>query len=61
MMTGPLNGAKPSSTLCRLARCPDLVSKKIQTGAVSCKTCYYCGVKDKVPGNMYRCPKEEQA
>jgi hypothetical protein len=59
-MTGPLNGAKPSSALCRKAGCKDLVAKKIQTGSMNWKTCYYCGIKDKVPGNMYRCPKEEE-
>lgn len=56
-MTGPLNGAKPAAGLCRKAGCKELVAKKIQIGD-GWKTCYYCGVKDKVPGNMYQCPKE---
>lgn len=59
-MTGPLNGAKPSATLCRKAGCRELIARKIQMGAVSYKTCYYCGIKDKVPGNMHKCPKDKE-
>lgn len=59
-MTSPLNGARPNSTLCRKAKCPELIAKKIEMGVVRFKTCYYCGIKDKVPGNIYKCPKEEE-
>ena len=67
-MTGPLNGARPATGLCRKAGCPELVSKKVDTGNGERKM-YYCSVYHtasgkhvlKIPGNMSKCPKEAQA
>ena len=58
-MACPLNGRKPSSTLCRKAGCMDLVAKNIETGS-GYKHSYYCGINDRIPGNMSKCPKEAE-
>lgn len=58
-MTGPLKGAKPSSMLCRKAGCKELYNLKILVGN-SAKNGYYCGITNKVPGNMYQCPKDKE-
>lgn len=55
-MTGPLNGAKPSTALCRKAGCPDL---KVYEWTNPPKKQYYCGITTRIPGNMGTCPKED--
>lgn len=58
-MTSPLNGRKPSSTLCRKVGCNKLVAQNIQVGS-GYKHSYYCGVNDRIPGNMSKCPLEAE-
>lgn len=57
-MSGPLNGLKPSSLLCRKVGCPDLKVSTFDTVHGPGKRSYYCGITSRIPGNMYKCPKE---
>ena len=52
----PLNGAKPSTKVCREAACIELKVYVLDNGLG--RKQYYCGITDKVPGNMYKCPLE---
>lgn len=66
-MTGPLNGAKPSTALCKKVGCPELVAMIVETHGDE-RIVHYCSVYHnasgkhvlKIPGNMYKCPKEEE-
>ena len=63
-MTGPmgreeLRGKKPSSSLCREAGCPELYTVSF-TAVNGTKLSYYCRVTDRIPGNMSKCPKDEE-
>lgn len=55
----PLNGAKPSSKLCREVGCPDLKIYTFDTVNCPGKRSYYCGITARIPGNMGKCPKDE--
>lgn len=57
-MIGPLNGLKPSSALCRKAGCPELQETTYVTWSGPRKS-YFCRITSRIPGNMYKCPKED--
>ena len=47
------DGFKPSVKACTLAKCPDL--KEEEYAGVRRKI---CGVNERIPGNLGKCPKE---
>jgi hypothetical protein len=66
-MSGPLNGARPATHLCRKVKCPELKEHFWETG-VGRKKSYYCSLTispglplGRIPGNISRCPKEVPA
>jgi hypothetical protein len=58
-MTGPLKGAMPAAARCRISGCTNLKSHFIDTlGGIRRRT--YCEITGKIPGNMKKCPLEDQ-
>jgi hypothetical protein len=46
---------KHSVKVCRVNRCKHLERRKVET-ATGIRMYSYCGITDKVPGNMSECP-----
>ncbi|WP_342304172.1 hypothetical protein [Methanolobus sp. ZRKC5] len=54
-MTGPLKGSHPATGLCRKVKCKHLLPEDIDT-VRGPRISWYCGLTDKIPGNMVECP-----
>lgn len=58
-MTRLLNGSRPAAALCRRSGCVKLKVHFIDTPA-GIHAQPYCEITGKIPGNMKKCPLEEQ-
>jgi hypothetical protein len=46
---------KPTAKLCKQLKCQHLTPKQVRTSG-GWRTSWYCGIADRIPGNMSECP-----